>query len=425
MKKSARRRLPVVLLLIVLALYGYGKYHDRDLIKAVSDFAMGASSISEILSSDSSSITQIETEQTVEADSESAVQDETELPVEDGNVENIENNVLLGEVETEQTEDTGVTTAETAQILQKLLEATSSKEITCNIVAASRDILPLDSQILSLQSYIKGFQMSGLQYSNGTVSVTYTFEYMDGAKYVYALKTNDTSALDDREMQIYQVIKYVLDNYTSPSNSDYENELAIHDYLVQNVQYDYSTTVPSDSFDIYGALINKTAVCQGYAWAFMVFMDALGINNQLVSGDVSGVGHLWNMVNLDGEWYQVDVTWDDPEQNGDQSIPHYYFNVTDSMISYQHTYEAAQYPSANATTYNYYQYNGLYATTEDELQMILEREMENQVPVITIACINGVVLDEQPYLWKYCTEYGFKSLTLGDTVFYTITPEYR
>ena len=60
----------------------------------------------------------------------------------------------------------------------------------------------------------------------------------------------------------------------------------------------------------YGAFVNHNAVCQGYALAFKVLMDRAGIPCCYVSSDA--INHAWNMVRLDGNWYHVDVTWDDP-----------------------------------------------------------------------------------------------------------------
>lgn len=96
-----------------------------------------------------------------------------------------------------------------------------------------------------------------------------------------------------------------------------ENQIkSVHDYLVNNLEYD--ATVSKDNiYNIYGALINRVTVCEGYARAFKSIMDELGIPCLIAcgtginsSGEVES--HAWNYVKLDGKWYAIDVTWDDP-----------------------------------------------------------------------------------------------------------------
>lgn len=104
-----------------------------------------------------------------------------------------------------------------------------------------------------------------------------------------------------------------------------EKVVSAHDWLVTNCQYDpYVGTgenqyIASDGtvynedplvYTSYGAFVNHNVVCQGYALAFKVLMDRAGIPCCYVRSDA--MHHAWNMVQLDGNWYHVDVTWDDP-----------------------------------------------------------------------------------------------------------------
>lgn len=96
--------------------------------------------------------------------------------------------------------------------------------------------------------------------------------------------------------------------------SDYERALAVHDYLVRNCAYDAGDAPAQASFTAYGALVLKSAVCQGYSDAFELVMERLGIPCVVV--DSEEMGHAWNMVLVGGAWYHVDVTWDDPSPDG-------------------------------------------------------------------------------------------------------------
>lgn len=115
----------------------------------------------------------------------------------------------------------------------------------------------------------------------------------------------------------------------SEGMTDLEKVVSAHDWLVANCQYDpYVGTgenqyIASDGtvyseepavYTSYGAFVNHNVVCQGYALAFKVLMDRAGIPCCYVRSDA--MHHAWNMVQLDGNWYHVDVTWDDPTYEG-------------------------------------------------------------------------------------------------------------
>lgn len=100
------------------------------------------------------------------------------------------------------------------------------------------------------------------------------------------------------------------------SQDDYTNIKMVHDYLIDSIEYD--TTISEDNiYNIYGALISKKCVCEGYARAFKYLLDGLGIETTMVIGkgqntEGNSENHAWNYVKLDGGWYAVDCTWDDP-----------------------------------------------------------------------------------------------------------------
>lgn len=96
-----------------------------------------------------------------------------------------------------------------------------------------------------------------------------------------------------------------------------ENQIkVVHDSLVELLEYD-STISEDNIYNIYGALINRSTVCEGYARAFKAMMDDLNIPCLIACGigqNSSGQteSHAWNYVMIDGKWYAIDVTWDDP-----------------------------------------------------------------------------------------------------------------
>lgn len=113
-------------------------------------------------------------------------------------------------------------------------------------------------------------------------------------------------------------IKQVRDEILSLTygKSDYEKIKIIHDYLIDSIEYD-TTLLQSNIYNIYGALVNKKCVCEGYAKAFQYLMNEIGIDNVLVIGTGTNSNnetenHAWNYIKLENNWYGIDVTWDDP-----------------------------------------------------------------------------------------------------------------
>ena len=98
-----------------------------------------------------------------------------------------------------------------------------------------------------------------------------------------------------------------------------------------NVVYDETA---ENCRDIYGVFVDKKAICGGYSKAFSYLCDKVGIETITVTGDADGEAHMWNMVKLDGEWYNVDCTWDDPiiKRNDPDFVRHDYLLVKDSEI---------------------------------------------------------------------------------------------
>ena len=115
--------------------------------------------------------------------------------------------------------------------------------------------------------------------------------------------------------------------------SDEDKVRLVHNYLIEKLDYD-STISKDNIYNIYGALINKCTVCEGYARSFKYLMDELNIPCLIACGTAinssgENESHAWNYVQLNGNWYAVDVTWDDPiiVGNGyiDSSIKYKYY----------------------------------------------------------------------------------------------------
>ena len=124
------------------------------------------------------------------------------------------------------------------------------------------------------------------------------------------------TAQDVAAMQVK--LDQLVDQANTLCQTDLEKVFYVHEWLVQNIAYDreHLSDGVQDDHNLRGALLEGTAVCDGYAKTYALTLRKLGIIGVLVTS--KDIGHAWNMVELDGNWYQVDCTWDDPVDGSDQ-----------------------------------------------------------------------------------------------------------
>ena len=152
----------------------------------------------------------------------------------------------------------------------------------------------------SLRWVYGGYSVSGSSYSsNGEyyVTLTYTVTYYTTA---------------EQEAELDAAVEELLAQVDS-SASDYQKLCAVYDYICTNITYDYDNLQDSTywlKFTAYAALVNKTAVCQGYAALLYRLALELGIDCRMITGTGNGGGHAWNIVELNNVYYNVDATWD-------------------------------------------------------------------------------------------------------------------
>jgi len=156
---------------------------------------------------------------------------------------------------------------------------------------------------------------------------------------------NRTAKSTSAEVTAQKMIYSIADSITNDSMSDEEKVKAVHDYIVKNTAYDIDNlnagTIPYKSYHLEGVIIDHVAVCNGYAESFDVFMEVLGIPCDIVYGigtNSRGSGpHAWNRVLLNGTWYYIDCTWDDPLPDRANTVYWYkYYLTTDATFGNTH-----------------------------------------------------------------------------------------
>lgn len=142
--------------------------------------------------------------------------------------------------------------------------------------------------------------------------------------------------------QIEQVKNQILQNATGDT---YQDIKMVHDYLVDTISYDSSLSKPY-IYNIYGALVEKLCVCEGYARSMKYLLDSLDIPCTIVIGKGTNSegkteNHAWNYVEIEGKWYAIDATWDDPVIIGNgtlsQSSKYRYFLKGSNEMAKDHT----------------------------------------------------------------------------------------
>ena len=164
-----------------------------------------------------------------------------------------------------------------------------------------------------------------------------------------AYLNNDPSGLSDEDKETYDMAKAVLDEIITDGMSAYEKELAIYDWMVDNIGQGsgHIISMPgqnSESFTPRDVLLNHNAVCVGYATTFRLLANMEGLEVHIVHNDY----HSWDMVKLDdGEWYQLDIYSD---VNGSK---YRNFNMTDEQARNGHEWDDSALPEAKGTKYSY------------------------------------------------------------------------
>ncbi|MGN0808114.1 MAG: transglutaminase domain-containing protein [Candidatus Coproplasma sp.] len=144
-------------------------------------------------------------------------------------------------------------------------------------------------------------------YSSISLSLCVDADYIDGTKRV------------EQNELIYSAIDEYL-NAVQGETSAYNIAFAFHDMIIDSIDYAYDDSGNAETANyahsVLGVLNGEGAVCEGYAKAFTLLLNASGVENVYVTGSSRGVGHAWNMVKLDDAWYWYDLTWDDQPSQG-------------------------------------------------------------------------------------------------------------
>lgn len=203
------------------------------------------------------------------------------------------------------------------------------------------------------------------QYGSARVNTTYNPAKSSGDKTFIGKANFDVTYRVDLEME-YQVNSFVKNwvaENIDPSLTEYAKVQKIHDFIVKRNYYSKGDSQEkSGGVSIYhpaSILFGNGGVCNAYATLFDLMSKECGLNSQLITGKSlkSGEDHIWNMVEIMGNWYHIDTTWDDPvinfsqgyvENLGDFVIYDYFLKSDEEIKKTRTINEKKSHPQANA-----------------------------------------------------------------------------
>lgn len=168
-------------------------------------------------------------------------------------------------------------------------------------------------------------------------SGTYNFRFylMDKPSGVYYMRTSTYIQVSDDD---HPSVSSIVNNAVAlakanTDGSEYAMALYLHDWLLKQLEYDHSLEYSSAE----SALTRGLGTCQAYESAYSKLLTAAGIENEETRD--TGDGHTWNAMKIDGQWCQVDCTWDDTSENyyGDLDQRHLYFGLSDELMLIAHS----------------------------------------------------------------------------------------
>lgn len=179
-----------------------------------------------------------------------------------------------------------------------------------------------------------GDRKVALSYGKSKASIKVHQQYLTNAAY---------------EQYVDEQVASILSQVDANAMSDFEKVKFVNDYIVKNTVYSTDTVLSPHS--AVAVLKEHKGVCQGYALLALKMLRELGVETLYVVGEVHTGPHAWNLVKVNGEWYHLDTTWNDPVPDRGNAVRYRYFLVDDETMKMDHQWEEGNYPKATSKTY--------------------------------------------------------------------------
>lgn len=284
------------------------------------------------------------------------------------------------------------------------------------------DLRRINEYISTLCGSVDTFRTNGSN-STGRAKVTFSIK-KNTTTYVYDHIKNGTDIPADNleANKLYQAVKTIVDSCVTGGMTDYKKELRLHDYLVNHCRYGLGSPDDENEFRAYGALIDEEAVCSGYAEAMALLLTYAGIESQIVIGTSRAENHAWNLVKINGDWYHLDTTWDDPVELG--IVTHAYFNLSDDEIAYDHSWNRDRTEKATSTAQGYFTVSSKVCSTLADFENSVQTKLSTSGGFIETAVSGN---EAASYIQQYVNDFYYSSLkyTLIERRSYTVVIIYK
>ena len=258
------------------------------------------------------------------------------------------------------------------------------QQLLYNAITSAADEVLEESEVLTYSYDMDEFQKvlhcvradrADLFYVDFNQLVLYHSNHKTKVGMIYLADGEDISVM---RQEFSEAVDAVMENVL-PSMTDFEKEVAINDWLTDNCSYAIGGSSALSS-TAYGALVEGGAFCDGYAYAAKHLLNKAYIDALVVYGEADGAEHVWNMVEIEGHYYHLDVMWNDADIGGDNKMRfHGYFNLNDDSIKLDHSYENDGMLPQSMLDNNYYKQQGCYAETADEMEEVLYKQLMSAV----------------------------------------------
>ena len=155
----------------------------------------------------------------------------------------------------------------------------------------------------------------------------YSYKYKDEICQQITINFNETFSQIETSKRIFEENTQAILKEARKLKTDEEKEKYVHDALIAMTSYDLTSSINQSAYSV---LVNHSSVCAGYARAFQYLMIELEIPTYYCVGTSNGEDHAWNIVYMNGNFYNVDVTWDDSTHS------YAFYNKTDEEFSKTH-----------------------------------------------------------------------------------------
>ncbi len=224
------------------------------------------------------------------------------------------------------------------------------------------------------------FHASGTYYVRFSVRDKNTNQFKSTGLYDYKLNIQDP-----QYPSVEQIVENTVAECEQSCTSDFEKAVWLHDWILDHADYDHSYSYCSAE----GVLARGLGTCESYHKAYVMLLNKAGI----ATGRVEGNGHVWTAVRMDGQWYQVDSTWDDMGANYKGTYyEHMYFGLTDNIMGLVHSDHTSATPGYESTSLenNYFIKTGMITQWSDPFVELVKQNLANGKTEFSLPVTNSM-----------------------------------